>query len=899
LLDPDYLAEEIGKGRARHLLERFAAVRRALIEAGETTSPRPPWAFQSVSRNSQTVWDRTRIEREIRRIQRRPTLPDRLWEMETFLAREWLPLTRHAAVPGFFRRHLAHFAGTIGGKTEKKPPPPADANLFLQPNTFPGRPRFPALIGVLDTGPEKICSLAAAADGAVLLTVDPRHGAVLRCGTTGRIRHALPGTAHPATAASLSGDGRWAAVRRGKDRVAVYDARNGARVLSAPCAGSFRLGGNGRRLLWQHPSGHLVCQNLSPAESPLTLWNGNPAGKPLALAVSRDGRRAISAPRSPGKTDSKSAPASVAAGESRPRPEDIPSAASGPVSSSGGAASAASRFPIHVWDLESGQCLRQLAAPGEGARFLEMSSDGRVAVSVGDDRELRIWDCRSGQGLGRIPLPRETITALALSPRGRMALTAHSMGTLAVWDLRRRRLFKRMQTHFGSIRQISLVRSGKRAFALGGDGRIRRLDIQRGEASGRPVHRSVQFLETSPDGKFAAGAGCLHFHRREFRIWALPGGSPAARRTNLPALPFRGAAISPGGNLALAVQPGSVRGWRLPSGDLEFQWEFDEPIRIARGCFAGNRVVLLAREQYVFAGTPGERRPSMLTGDVLALAPFPDSRHLLTLAVDRGVEIWDLQRRVRAGRLANSRDVREMALSPAGNWLAEITRRGWLRVRNLRTGETFFPLGGRVLAGPQIRFSPDGRRLAVAGETRDAGDRPESRLFTMDLGGGEGAVGPKDGLAIPLPFRRPMIRITPNGGALAAAEAGGREVHLFHLENGERIGCVCLPADSASVTLLGDFGADGALPAALQDGRVIFLGAGMGYETARPASPMPPAELGAVECGGKVPLHSVGGRDLSGGEGGRSVLVRRRFLPKRRNPVIKVSSELEAAIFSG
>lgn len=901
LLDLEFLAGELRDGRGDLLLESFRAVRQKLVQAGEDPSRRLPWAARFVSRKSQTIWDSVRIEREIRRIQRHPTLLDRLREMETFLAREWIPLTRHAAVPGFFRRHLAHCAGNRGIDAEGNSEPARDAPLFLRPGNFPDRPHFPALIGVLDTGTEKIVSAAAAADGSLLLTVDGGQGAALRCGTTGRIRQTLTGTGHRATAANLSEDGRWAAVRLGNGRVAVWDTQNGGRTFSALCGGAFRLSGNGRRLMWQGPSGHLLRQDLSFSGSPLALGMGNLAGGPQALALSRDGRWAVSAPRCPDPPDSKLVRASQAAGERRTASESVLPAGSGPDFPTARAPSTLSRFAISVWDLDSGQCLHQFAAPGNGVRFLELSPDGRTAVSVGDDRELRIWDRRSGQPRGRIGLPAETTTAIAITPCGRMAVTAHSMGTVLVWDLLRRRLLKRMQTHFGSILEIALVRGGKRAFALGGDGRIRGLDLQRGEPSGRRVHRSVQFLETSPDGQFAIGAGCLRFHRRELRIWELPGGSPVARSTGLAALPFRNAAISPRGNLALTVQPGSVRGWNLPSGDLAFDWKFSEPERIAWGGFAGNGewMFLLAREQYLFAGPPGEGRPSMLTGDVLDLAPFPDSRHLLTLAGDRGLEIWNLLRGVRVGRLPGSRDVRKMVVSPGGNWLVEIVRLGCLRVRNLRTGRIFFPLGGRVLAEPQIRFSPDGHRLAIGGETRHGGNPPESRVFSLDLGGAADSGGPGGVLPISLPFRRPIIRITPDGRGLAAAEPGGREVHLFHLETGRMVGCATLPADSPPLTHWGDFGAGGLLPAALQDGRVVFFGVGQGYEAAGSASAMEAKEMLAMDRRRKGPTISPWERKPSRRKNAPPISLLRQPRKNRRGPVIYVSREFRTAISTG
>jgi hypothetical protein len=208
-------------------------------------------------------------------------------------------------------------------------------------------------------------------------------------------------------------------------------------------------------------------------------------------------------------------------------------------------------------------------------------------------------------------------------------------------------------------------------------------------------------------------------------------------------------------------------------------------------------------------------------------------------------------------------------------------------------------VGGRILAEPQIQFSPDDRRLVIAAEIRNGESPSETRLFSVDLSGGDTREPSPGVVPISLPFRRPLLRITPNGEGIAAAEPAGREILLIHMETGEPVDCLCIPADSAPLAHLGDFGAQGVLPAALQDGRVVFFGVGRGYEETRPVSPFALAETRAWDRRRDVRQIAIPQPEIVRDKKAPPIPKPRRTRRKRPRQVLDLPPELRVGVSIG
>jgi WD40 repeat protein len=100
---------------------------------------------------------------------------------------------------------------------------------------------------------------------------------------------------------------------------------------------------------------------------------------------------------------------------------------------------------LELLDLATGQEIRTMVGHDGGVNCLAVTSDGRWAVSGGDDMTLKIWDLESGRCCrtiqqelpdyaGSSPLAGK-VTDLAVVPSGRLVASLSIDCPLRVWDM--------------------------------------------------------------------------------------------------------------------------------------------------------------------------------------------------------------------------------------------------------------------------------------------------------------------------------------------------------------------------------------------------------------------------------------------------------------------------------
>jgi WD40 repeat protein/predicted Ser/Thr protein kinase len=94
-----------------------------------------------------------------------------------------------------------------------------------------------------------------------------------------------------------------------------------------------------------------------------------------------------------------------------------------------------SRCFITVNDAETGRELRSWEAHKGKMLALEISKDGNLLASVGDDRIIRLWDAATGRELARWEGHQSEVTALALSPDGQTLASGGADGTIRLWNI--------------------------------------------------------------------------------------------------------------------------------------------------------------------------------------------------------------------------------------------------------------------------------------------------------------------------------------------------------------------------------------------------------------------------------------------------------------------------------
>ncbi|MBC7776803.1 MAG: hypothetical protein H7246_15320, partial [Phycisphaerae bacterium] len=178
-----------------------------------------------------------------------------------------------------------------------------------------------------------------------------------------------------------------------------------------------------RSVAWLEP----LAAAAHPAEGPLLktlLGNGQPV---LAVAISADGRWAVSAT------------------------ED---------------------GTIRVWNVTLGKAGHLLPGHRQRITCLALSSDGQYALSGAEDCTIKLWDVREGHLL-KVFKHSEKINATVFSLDGKFMISGSNDRTLKVWEIITGKVVRMFADHVGAVTAIALFSDGKRVLSGTTEGEIR------------------------------------------------------------------------------------------------------------------------------------------------------------------------------------------------------------------------------------------------------------------------------------------------------------------------------------------------------------------------------------------------------------------------------------------
>ena len=280
---------------------------------------------------------------------------------------------------------------------------------------------------------------------------------------------------------------------------------------------------------------------------------------------------------------------------------------------------------------------KQLKAHGGELKDLEVSPDGRVLASAGDDKTVKLWSLPAGQLLHTLTGHTKPMTDVEFSPDSRLVATASEDRSISVWS----------------------VADGKRVALLTG-------------------HSAwVSTVRFTPDGRLLVSEA-----EAEWRIWAMPDATPGAVR-KMDRSRLGGSVVTPDGRtiavgvaqgVALLSLPdlkdvamldvGSVHALAItPDGqtlavagrDSIVLWSLAQRQRIGVAAnVAGVNVLRISTDGRMLASGDARgavrtwslsegRQVAVMTGHrraVVALAISPDGRHVVSGSSDSTARLW-------------------------------------------------------------------------------------------------------------------------------------------------------------------------------------------------------------------------------------------------------------------
>lgn len=245
---------------------------------------------------------------------------------------------------------------------------------------------------------------------------------------------------------------------------------------------------------------------------------------------------------------------------------------------------------------------------------LDVTGDGRRAISGSEDSTAIVWDLVTGQRLAQLAGHREGISCARISPDGARAVTGSWDGVLKVWGGDPLTEHKAIKSPRGGITCCALSPDGK-LVALGtvaGEVEVHDVAAGAGRVSRPRGHdKGVEALAFSPDGRFlASGAsdGTL-------LLWDPTNGTLSMRLQGHPR-GVRALAFGKDGRLYSSGLEGGIKVWDTGTGAEE------------------------------------KALPGAGESPIRALALRKDGRFLLGVDAERNLVAWDVQKLELTGKVA-------------------------------------------------------------------------------------------------------------------------------------------------------------------------------------------------------------------------------------------------------
>jgi WD40 repeat protein len=532
--------------------------------------------------------------------------------------------------------------------------------------------------------------------------------------------HTLSGHAGPVTCVAFSADGKRV-VSGGSDRTArVWDTATGKELLTlrgfARPVRAVAFSPNGKQIVTATGAPWSLSPILPPIAPAVGVWHEprilseNPSAPPLRFGEGAGGRGSSSSqpPRRFGAGDQALVFSLSPLREERERFTEILTTP------------------------------EQMLAQKEIKKKLNKEAPLEQEVPRGRG-DVRLWDVETGREVLRLAGPADAVESIVYSPDGMALALGSNQGIVEQWDLKTNKRTRGWQN--GGNPVVGLAYSSDGTWLAFGNGYEVRAG-KREDATSRvlgTLNEPVRTVAIDPDGERVAAVG----QRGTLRAWQLkPEPEKEKPKTRL----------RPAGNgdrrLALAG------GWQLPRQEVlpiiapRNVWSA-APLALDRR-FADDEAgisaaALAADGQRVAAAWGGLWGPATLTlsaghtagelqalrghaGVVTALAFSPDGQTLVSASIDGTVKLWQAARWLDLPLLeAPPVTANGAAFSGDGKLLAIVGRHDWgrseqsLKVWDARSGLQLTLLGQYEA----VAFSPNGRRVAVAGGNRAPDVQPK------------------------------------------------------------------------------------------------------------------------------------------------------------------------------
>lgn len=347
---------------------------------------------------------------------------------------------------------------------------------------------------------------------------------------------------------------------------------------------------------------------------------------------------------------------------------------------------------ILVWDIEAGKELYRLdpdTKTPQGA--IVFSADGKLLAAASNPQArvtksvnaIHLWDMATGKQVGMLKGHEARIMALSVSPKDNILAWAGRDGIVRFWDLAKRQELGQTPASLRDYFALQFSADGSRLVSGEYNGVIRLWDVQTPQPIARELASvpCVNWVAFAPDGQTLISAT-----QEQIGLWEPLSGRPRRTFSSRFARSYH-AALSPDGKILATAdwEHGQALLWDVADGKLVR--------RFGEGS-----------------------QPSFVPGCTFSA----DGRLLATASSrDNIIRIWDVASGKEAHQLKGQKFSQPIAFAPDGATLVSASTDAGgdytVRLWKLATGEEIWRKVTRPWTAFDLRFSPDGRTLALVG----------------------------------------------------------------------------------------------------------------------------------------------------------------------------------------
>ncbi|OZY87545.1 hypothetical protein CBP51_11410 [Cellvibrio mixtus] len=400
---------------------------------------------------------------------------------------------------------------------------------------------------------------------------------------------------------------------------------------------------------------------------------------------------------------------------------------------------------LRLWELSSGECVREFIGHSSGVTSCALSADGRYLVSGSGDKSLRLWNLGNGECEREYIGHEGGVTSCALSADGRYLVSGSNDNSLRLWELSSGECVREFIGHNGGVTSCALSADGCYLVSGSEDASLRLWELSSDECVREFIghDEGVTSCALSVDDRYLVSGSW----DRSLRLWELTSGECVHEFMGHESVVTSCALSADGRYLVSGSWDESLRLWELSSGECvrEFIGHHNWVLSCA----------LSADGRYLVSGfgDASLRLWELSSGECIreffghgvwvgSCALSADGRYLVSGSWNNSLRLWELNSGECVREFTgHERAVTSCALSADGRYLVSGSWDNSLRLWELNSGECVREFTGHERAVTSCALSADGRYLV-------SGSRDKSlRLWNLSSGecvrefiGHEGAV---------------------------------------------------------------------------------------------------------------------------------------------------------------